>query len=273
MLKKLKDLSLGVLGFAVMIGALVLAVFLMRGAVWASDKALPWLVFGSEVLLLICLVVLLPMCIFRKTRLSAAVGFYFGSYLFGVTLWAFSCLVCVAIWGYTALIIGLLLAGVGVFPVALIAALFHGEWTVLLELLIGLILTFGTRFAGVILIKEEETRRQAEAYIESVTAREAEKSESRQFWTAALINCDFNLAAEELIAVFRMTNSEAKSKGEEAHYREDFADPYTAFMIAPALETATPLLEVAPDLYEVFSRCCPGGDSYETRRLLEDETS
>jgi ketosteroid isomerase-like protein len=270
---KLKNISLGILGFAVMVGVLVLAFFLMRGVVWASDKALPWLVFLCEVLLLICAVVLLPMCIFRKTRLWAAMGFYFGSYLFGVTLWAFSCLICIAIWGYMALIIGLLLAGVGVLPVALIAALFHGEWTVLLELLIGLVLTFGTRFAGMMLIKEEDTRREAEAYVESVAAHEAAKRESRQSWAAVLVNCDFDLAAEELNDALALINADAKSKGEEAHYRDDFADAYAAFIISPVLETAVTLLEVAPDLYEVFSRCCPGGDAYELHRLLDDTES
>jgi predicted small metal-binding protein len=272
-LKKLKDLSLGILGFAVMVGLLVLAFLLIRGAVWASDKALPWLVIGSEVLLAICVLVLLPMCIFRKTRSWAGIGFYIGSYLFGLTLWAFSCLICIAIWGYMALIIGLLFAGVGVLPVALIAAIFHGEWTVLLELLTGLVLTFGTRFAGMMLIKEEETRRQAEAYVESVAAREAAKREARQSWTAVLMDCDFDLAADELNDVLELIDAEAKSKGEEAHYREDFADAYAAFTIDPALETAINLLEVAPDVYEVFSRCCPGGDAYELHHLLDDTES
>jgi hypothetical protein len=64
---------------------------------------------------------------------------------------------CFAIWGYMALIIGLLLAGVGVWPVALIAALFHGEWSVVLELLVGLVLAFGTRFLGTTLMEAAET--------------------------------------------------------------------------------------------------------------------
>ena len=106
-------------------------------------------------------------------------------------------------------------------------------------------------------------------YVESVAAREAEKRESRQSWHTALVDCDFDLAAQEVRDV--LAAAEAKSKGEEAHYREDFADAYTAFTIAPEIETAIDLLKVAPNLYEVFTSCCPGGDAYETRRLLEDE--
>jgi hypothetical protein len=148
MKEKLKNASFGVLGCGVMVGVLFLAVFLIRGAVWAADKALPWLNFASEILLAICILVLLPMCVFRKTRPWAGMGFYFGSYLFGLTLWAFSCLVCYDIWGYRALIIGLLLAGIGVWPVALIASLFTGHWSLVRDLVIQFVLVFGTRFVG-----------------------------------------------------------------------------------------------------------------------------
>jgi type IV secretory pathway VirB2 component (pilin) len=37
---------------------------------------------------------------------------------------------------------------VGVVPVALLAAIFHAEWAVLLEVVVGIVLTFGTRFLG-----------------------------------------------------------------------------------------------------------------------------
>lgn len=145
---KLKDASLGILGCGAMIGLAALAVFLIRGVVWVSDKVLPWLNLASEILLGVCLLVLLPMCIFRKTRPFAGVGFYFGSYLFGLTLWVFSCLVCYLLWGYRALLFGLVLAGVGVLPVALVASVFTAHWSLLRDLTIQIVLTFGTRALG-----------------------------------------------------------------------------------------------------------------------------
>jgi len=145
---KLKNAFQGVLGCAVMVGVLILAIFLLRGVVWASDKALPWLNLASEIVLAICILVLLPMCIFRTTRPWAGTGFYLSSYLFGLTLWAFSCLVCYQIWGYRALIFGLILGGVGVLPVAFIASVFTGHWSLVRDLLLQVLLTFGARSLG-----------------------------------------------------------------------------------------------------------------------------
>jgi type IV secretory pathway VirB2 component (pilin) len=64
-------------------------------------------------------------------------------------------------WGYGALAVGLIFAGVGVVPVALLAALFHAEWSVLLELVVGIVLTFGARFLGLWLTTpKQETEEQ-----------------------------------------------------------------------------------------------------------------
>ena len=49
---------------------------------------------------------------------------------------------------YVGLIIGLLLAGGGVVPVAFLAALFHGKWALLGFVVLGTVLTFGTRLLG-----------------------------------------------------------------------------------------------------------------------------
>ena len=127
----------------------LLAVLYIHGMVWLSEKAVPWLFVGSLITLAICLLVFLPLSIFRKTRPWAGLGFFFASYLFGTVLFAFSCLVAVQIWGYVALIIGLIFAGIGVVPVAFLAALFHGEWSLLSYVLAGTVLTFGSRYLGI----------------------------------------------------------------------------------------------------------------------------
>jgi hypothetical protein len=132
-----------------MIGVLVLIALLLRGMVWASEKALPWLTTGSEIALGICVFIFLPLCIFRKTRPWAGLGFCFASYLFGACLFAFACIVDVQIWGYWGLVVGLVLAGVGVVPVALLATLLHAEWAWFANLIISIIITFGARALGV----------------------------------------------------------------------------------------------------------------------------
>ena len=138
----------GALVILVPLLGLFLIALLIRGMVWISDKAMPWLNIAAGVTLLVLLFVLLPMSAFRKTRGIGGVGCIYASYVFGVELWAYSCLFVAYTWGYVALGIGLVFAGVGVVPVALLAALFRREWSVLWELIFAVLLTFGTRSFG-----------------------------------------------------------------------------------------------------------------------------
>jgi hypothetical protein len=164
---RLKKAAFGIGGYAIgliviALGLFVVALFL-RGMVWASDKLMPWLITASGIAALICVFIFLPLCIFRRTRPWAGVGYYYASFVFGIMLFAYSCLFVVFAWGYGALAVGLIFAGVGVVPVALLAALFHAEWPVLWELVFGVALTFGTRALGIWLTtvrqeNEEEVR-------------------------------------------------------------------------------------------------------------------
>jgi hypothetical protein len=157
----LKGVLVGFVAFAALAALIYFAVLMVRGTVWAADKALPWLLSASEIAILVCLFVLAPLCLFKKARPVAGFAFYVVSFLFGAMLFAYCCLFIVYTWGYGALIVGLLFAGVGVFPVALLAALIHLEGWVVLDLLLGLLLTFGTRFLGVYLISPKEEERVA----------------------------------------------------------------------------------------------------------------
>jgi hypothetical protein len=156
------DSALKKVGYFVIFWAIMLLVFLLigvllRGMVWASEKVLPWLTDAVRIAFDICVLVFAPLCIFRKTRPWAGLGYYLASYLFGTLLFAVSCIVCVQLWGYGALFIGLFLAGVGVVLVALLAAIFHGAWSLFWDLIFGVVLTFGTRYVGVRLTRQRAT--------------------------------------------------------------------------------------------------------------------
>jgi hypothetical protein len=146
-----KKLGQTVLGFAIMVGVFIVALLLLRGMVWVADKVLPWLMIASALAFCFCIVVLGPLSLFRKTQPWAGFAFYIISYLYGVMLFAFACIVTVELWGYVGLFIGLILAGVGVLPVAMLAALFKAQWALLLYIVIGIVLTFGTRGLGIYL--------------------------------------------------------------------------------------------------------------------------
>ena len=124
---RLKKAAWNIGGGAIMLVVFAVVLFLiallLRGMVWVSDKAMPWLVWASTITLLICIFILLPLCIFRKARPIAGVAYYYASYVFGIMLWAYSCLFTVSTWGYGALAIGLIFLGVGVVPVALLSAI------------------------------------------------------------------------------------------------------------------------------------------------------
>jgi magnesium-transporting ATPase (P-type) len=87
------------LGLVVIAAGFMLFAVLIRGMVWASEKALPWLTHAATIALIACVLVLLPLCIFKATRPWAGLGYYAASYLFGTVLFAFSCVVVVQIWG------------------------------------------------------------------------------------------------------------------------------------------------------------------------------
>ena len=102
------------------------------------------------------LVIMLPLYLFRKTKIFSASTIYYSSYLFGLQLWLSGLMLTLQIWGIWAVIIGLLLLGIGVIPIAIIATLFHGLWQELGELLLSLVLVFGSRMLGLYMIGKAE---------------------------------------------------------------------------------------------------------------------
>ena len=58
--------------------------------------------------------------------------------------------------GASAVFVGLFLAGVGVVPVAMLAALFEGSWDLFWDLVVGLVLTFGSRAYGTYLLNKSD---------------------------------------------------------------------------------------------------------------------
>jgi hypothetical protein len=162
-------------GLVVMVGVLGIGLLLLwlfvGGMVWASAKLLPWLDAAGQIAFDICILVFLPLCIFRKTRVWAGMGFYIASFVFGTFLAAFSCVVAFQIWGFVGLVFGLIFFGVGVVPVAFLATLFHSEWHLFWEIVIGIILTFGSRALGMYLSTPKKPKAMEEAQEEVVVLR------------------------------------------------------------------------------------------------------
>lgn len=140
-----------VLGIVIFLAVLALPVLFIVGGVVVAEKALPWLMLLSILALGFCLIILLPLTVFKATRGWAGVGFYFSSFIFGLTGWFMGLLLTWMLWGGFAVVIGLFLCGAGVVPMAMLATLFNGMWMELGVLFLAIVLTFGCRFLGIVL--------------------------------------------------------------------------------------------------------------------------
>ena len=136
------------IGFVVLVVLFVLPLLYLYGVLWFSEKALPWLFLACLVTFAVCVFVLLPLSIFRRMRSWTGAALYLISFLFGAMLFAFSCLVTYELWGTMGLIVGLVIMGIGVVPIAFLSSLFHGEWALLGYVVLGAVITFGIRLLG-----------------------------------------------------------------------------------------------------------------------------
>lgn len=144
-----KDLATGLGGLlltlAIVAVGIVIVILFYYGAAWASAKLLPWFSLLTWVAFGIVVFILLPLAIPRATRRFSSVAMFIASYVFGATLWMTGLLLTLSIWGITAVIIGIILGGVGVVPIAMLATLVHGYWLPLVELVLLTVATFGCR--------------------------------------------------------------------------------------------------------------------------------
>jgi len=158
---KVKEALAGFGGF--LIGGAFIVLMLAIGGViifglaWASSKLLPWLSTLTWVTLAVIVFIVLPLAIPRATRGGASIALLIACHLFGVTLWMEGLVLTWAIWGYGAAIFGILIAGVGVVSIAVLATLLEGMWSELIELLVLLIMTFGSLMGGISLANSLES--------------------------------------------------------------------------------------------------------------------
>ena len=167
----LKSFGRFLLGICVLVATMLVLTTFIMGGVWLSDRVYPWLVILTAITLFVLVLVLLPLSIFRRTRALAGFGIFLASYVFGLTLWVWSLLTSYAIWGATGIVIGLMLGGIGVVPIAILATLFHGMWSMVGQLLLVTAMTIGTRLLGIwVMMKSEDDNKTPGQTIQPTTA-------------------------------------------------------------------------------------------------------
>ena len=138
------------------LGFLALAVIFIKGAMWASEHLLAPLFSVGSLAFALVLFLLLPLSMFKRLRGFTGICIFIASYLFGLTCWLLGFVITYALWGFGAILVGLLFLGGGVVPIGMIASIFNGEWQSLGMLLFLMGLTFGSRFLGVYIAQRAE---------------------------------------------------------------------------------------------------------------------
>jgi len=132
----LKSIGEFIVGIGISLGIIFLAMFFIKGGVWLGAIVLPWLSIIMWLVFILNIIIFLPLGIFKKTRSVSAFGFVMSSYVYGLTLW------------FWALLLGLFIAGIGVVPIAILATALNGEWAITGQIILLLVLTFGSRMLG-----------------------------------------------------------------------------------------------------------------------------
>jgi len=152
-----KDIQDILLYLLILSGVFVLATLWLYGVVWVSEKLYPSLLNLAQVTLAVVLCLLLPMAFFQKTRLWSGFGMIVASYIIGLSLWVLSVLVTIKIWGIGGFLIGLLLSVGTVVPIAFLASVLNGLWSLVGDLLFGVLITLAPRLLGGYLLARSET--------------------------------------------------------------------------------------------------------------------
>ena len=126
---RIKEVGSVVLGFAALIGIAAIGVGLLTGAAEFSVWVLKWTFPVFSITLICSIVILLPLSLLPPTRGFSAVGFMVASSAFSAILWLWGMAYTYSVWGMFGVIIGLVMMGIGVVPVAIFAALVHGDWS------------------------------------------------------------------------------------------------------------------------------------------------
>lgn len=148
-MEKLKEAFYSILGVGIFIAfVLITGLLFIYGAKFA-EAILPFLQELTGWITAIALFILLPLAIFRQTRTISAVGLYLSSFVFGISLWVYGFLTAYFYWGVVGVLIGLVFLGIGVVPVAILAALVNADWSTIGSIVYLIAITYGARALGI----------------------------------------------------------------------------------------------------------------------------
>lgn len=129
---------------------------MMNTVVNALDEAAAWFAWASWIALGVTIVLLLPLAAFRQSRGVAVMGLWVASSVFFLSLWVTGAYATIVNWGWVGIILGAILAGVGLALTGIVSCLFAGEWEEFFTLLVLAALGVGTAVFAQYLTKKME---------------------------------------------------------------------------------------------------------------------
>jgi hypothetical protein len=139
------------IGISVLAAIISVFVLLIYGKAYFDAQIYSHLHSAVVILIVVCIVILSPLCLFDRTRMIAVYGFTICSFAYGLATWLVGLVSTYIIWGKLGITVGLLLGGVGVVPLGIVASMLHADWLPVAEIVIGLVLTFASHFLGLFL--------------------------------------------------------------------------------------------------------------------------
>lgn len=148
------------LGLLLVLAALLMIVmFFVRGIEWVDSFVYFWSIRITALDLFIVLPISLLLLLPKKTRGLGGTLLHWSSYVFGFSLWIACFISCFVFAGYTGIVIGLILAGIGIVPLAMLLAAFHGVWSFVAQTAGTVVFIYALRYFGLYMVaKAEEAR-------------------------------------------------------------------------------------------------------------------
>jgi hypothetical protein len=156
--------SLSGLG-GLLIGVLWIAglILLFVGGAKIGSYVAPWIYFFAVIALFVGLPISLALLIFQKTRRWGGAGIYLLSLPLGLWLWVASFLYALSVSLFWT-VLGILMGGLGVIPIAAIMTLIRRDWSSFGGLVGTLAVVLVLRFLGLWIVAKTEEREQIEAF-------------------------------------------------------------------------------------------------------------
>lgn len=161
--EKLKSVGGTAAGLVLILIVLAIPIILLSGLASFSLWALKWIP-GTIGFAIVGGLAILPLAAIPATRRFAASLYDLASIAFVVCLWLYALAFTYSEWGMLAVVLGVMIFGVGVVITGALAAIFSGTWVVLGNLAFLLALYVGARFMGVWLAHSAERRRLEQYY-------------------------------------------------------------------------------------------------------------